>query len=250
MPQIRNISVTIFEVDGDPLVGARVEIRLVGLGIGASGAIAPERIEKVTGEDGQCVFQLWQNNQALSDTEYEIRSYHPADGRKIHNGETFRVYDSDADVKDLLNLAPVKINATAELLNQMIEARAAAEQAVANASAILAQVQALYDSIGQGGSSPVVPNQNIFTVQGITRLIYLGPASNSDGAITYSSSSPNLKVSGNMGAFMSHIPGSHTVLITAVNAGGQSGMGTISIRNAAADSVTEYELPGVQVLAA
>src|SRR5690606_18818370 len=114
-----------------------------------------------------CVFRLWQNNQALSDTEYEIRSYHPRDGSKIHNGETFRVYDSDADVKDLINVAPAQIDSNFELLEQVIAARAAAEQAVANASAILAQVQALYDAIG-GGHAPYVANQSIITVQGVS----------------------------------------------------------------------------------
>lgn len=249
--QTRNITVTIFEVDGDPLVGARVEIKLVGMGNGVAGAIAPEVVEKITDANGQCVFELWQNEQAMSDTYYEIRSFNPKDGRKIHNGETFRVYDSDADVKDLISIGAVQIDATAELLAQIQAARAAAEQAVVNASVILAEVQAIRDSLGQGGGTPapIVPNQVINTVQGIARIIYLGAASDSNGAITYVSSSPNFQISGNMGVFLSNIPGAHTALITATNASGQSGTGTISITNRATSSVTEYSLPNVQVQA-
>jgi hypothetical protein len=248
--QTRNISVTIFEVDGDPLVGARVQIRLVGMGNGVVGAVAPERTEMVTDENGKCFFKLWQNEQSLSDTYYEIRSFHPKDGSKIHNGETFRVYDSDADVKDLIDVAPIRIDPTAELLVQVQAARAAAEQAVVHAFAILAEVQAIRDSMGQGGTAPIVLNQNITTLQGITRIIYLGPESNAGGAITYISSSPNLQISGNMGLFLSHIPGAHTAVITATNASGETGTGMISINNRASNSVTEFSLPNVQVQAA
>jgi hypothetical protein len=250
--QTRNIRVTIFEVDGDPLAGARIEIKLVGMGNGVAGAVAPEIVRQETDVNGQSIFKLWQNDQALSDTIYEIRSYHPVTGQKIHNGETFRVYDSDADVKDLINLAPVRIDPTAELLAQIQAARAAAEQAVVNASVILAEVQAIRDSIGQGGGTPapIVPNQTISTVQGISRFILLGAASDSNGSITYVSSSPNLQVSGNMGVFMSNIPGAHTALITATNASGQTGTGTLSITNRAPSAITEYSLPNVQVQAA
>lgn len=247
--QTRNITVTIFEVDGDPLAGARVEIRLVGLGNSASGAVAPERVEQLTNASGQTVFELWQNDQTMSDTLYEIRSFHPGTGAKIHNGETFRVGDSDADVKDLINIGAAQIDATAELLAQVLAARAAAEQAVVDASVILAEVQAIRDSLGQGGGTiaPTVPNQTINTVQGISRIILLGAASDSAGAITYNSNNPNLQINGNMGVFLSNIPGAHTALITATNAGGQTGTGTISITNRATSSVTEYTLPNVQV---
>lgn len=248
MLQTRNVTVTIYEVNGDPVENARVIIELRGMGNGLAGAVAPRRFEQLTNDEGQTVFELWQNEQALSDTVYEISSFHPS-GSAIHKRDEFRVYDSDADVKDLINIASVPINPTEALLAQLIAARAATENAMSTSLAILAQVQALYESIGQGGTSPVVQNQIITTVQGIPRILFLGPASNGDGAITYVSSSSNLQVSGNMGIFTSNIPGSHIVLITATNAAGLTGAGTISVTNIASASVTEYTLPGVQVAA-
>lgn len=131
--QTRTITATISDLDGPPLPNARVVIELKGLGNSPQGAVAPGRVEQLTNADGIATFQLWQNSLEYSDTYYEISSWHPQTGKPIHQRETFIVGSTNADVKDLINVATVPIDATAALLSQVLNARAATEQAASDA---------------------------------------------------------------------------------------------------------------------
>lgn len=134
----RNITATIKDFDGTPLEGAKVSIKLVGMGNGVTGAYAPGIKDKITNAQGQCVFVLWQNEQLYSDTNYEITSYHPTTKRIIHNKEPFVVGTVDADVKDLINVAALSIDPNPALLAQIAADKAiivvSAAQAVASAT--------------------------------------------------------------------------------------------------------------------
>lgn len=131
--QTRTITVTISDLSGPRLPGARVVIELKGLGNSAQGAVAPGRIEQVTDTEGIALFQLWQNSMEYSDTYYEISSWHPLTGKPIHQREFFLVGDTNADVKDLINIAANPVDATDALLARVLSARAGAEQASADA---------------------------------------------------------------------------------------------------------------------
>jgi len=133
--QTRTITATISELNGPRLPGARVVIELKGLGNSPQGAVAPGRIELVTDADGVATFQLWQNSMEYSDTYYEISSWHPISGKPIHQREPFFVFDSDADVKDLINVAAQSFDPNQVLMNQVVAARAAAEAAALRAHA-------------------------------------------------------------------------------------------------------------------
>ncbi len=106
MIQTRQVSVTISDFDGSPLAGAKVSIKLVGLGKGTGGFVAPNIKSQLTNNSGVCTFTLWQNEGAYSDTHYEIKSWHPITGRHIHSGEEFIVGGENADIRDLINLPP------------------------------------------------------------------------------------------------------------------------------------------------
>lgn len=123
--QTRRITATINDFDGNLVEGARINIRLRGLGNSPNGAVAPADVEKITDENGQAVFTLWENNQLYSDTYYEVTSFHP-DGQQIHRRETFRVYDADANLAELIAGGLVAIDPTQALADQIAADRAAA----------------------------------------------------------------------------------------------------------------------------
>lgn len=130
--QTRQITVTINDFDGNLVEGARVNIRLRGLGNSPNGAVAPADVEKLTDENGQAVFTLWENNQLYSDTYYEVTSFHP-DGQQIHRRETFRVYDSDANLAELIAGGLVAIDPSQALADQVAADRAAAASSATEA---------------------------------------------------------------------------------------------------------------------
>jgi hypothetical protein len=119
--QTRNITVTLSDFDGSPLEGARVIIKLVGLGNEPAGAVSPGTKEALTNASGIATFTLWENRIDYSDTYYEISSFHPSTGQGIHQREQFLVFDSDADVKDLIGLDLSGIDPTQALLNQIAQ---------------------------------------------------------------------------------------------------------------------------------
>ena len=246
----RQITVSIYEFDGDPMVGAEIRIELKGLGNGVAGAVAPGLIEGVTDANGECVFTLWQNEGAYSNTYYQITSINPATGALVHRREVFYVFDSDANVKDLISLVPQPVNINQSFLNRVSADRAAAANSAAEAANYLAQIQALIDANGgipgNTGSAPVVANQSITTVVDITRIIHLGPSSSGGVAITYESNSPNLVVNGNMASYTRSAAGSESVTVTATR-DGVTGSGTISVTTILSSAYTAYDLAGVQV---
>lgn len=130
--QTRNCYLTVHDSAGFPLENARVKIRLVGVGNEPGGAVAPESRTAYTDEDGYVEFQLWENRQDYSDTHYELTSTHPVKGSTIHARVPFRVFDSDADIVDLIavGLAAAPIDATQALLDLVAADRAACEDAV------------------------------------------------------------------------------------------------------------------------
>ncbi|WP_339898280.1 hypothetical protein [uncultured Gilvimarinus sp.] len=142
--QTRNVTVTINDVNGDLVENARVVIKLRGLGNGPNGAVAPNTVEQYTDASGQTVFELWENRPDYSDTYYEVSSYHP-DGYQIHRREIFRVYDSDANLAELISLGLVDIDLTQALADQV-----AADRAAAASSASTAQNAASIALVAQG----------------------------------------------------------------------------------------------------
>lgn len=132
--QTRNITVTIFDNDGEPLEGAPVEIKLIGLGNEPGGAVSPGIQRDLTNSSGIASFTLWENRLDYSDTYYEVSSFHPVTGVAIHKREPFYVGDADADVKDLINIAAVTIDPTASLLAQIAADKAQISAAVSTAT--------------------------------------------------------------------------------------------------------------------
>ena len=149
----RNITVTISDPDGSALEGARVEIRLRGLGLDAGGSVAPSVQREQTDENGIAAFTLWENREDLSDTVYEVSSWHPTNGRPIHRREQFRVFDTDADVKDLVNLAPTPIDPNQALLDQVAADRASASNSAASAASDKTAAQTAATNAGNSESA-------------------------------------------------------------------------------------------------
>jgi hypothetical protein len=143
--QTRNVYLTVHDAAGIPLENAKVKIRLVGVGNEPGGAVSPESRTAYTDEDGYVEFQLWENRQDYSDTYYELSSWHPTKRTAIHARVPFRVFDSDADIVDLIStyLAAVPVDATQALLDQVIAARTACENFVVEAE----------DNAGSAGDS-------------------------------------------------------------------------------------------------
>jgi hypothetical protein len=141
--QTRNVYLTVHDAAGIPLENAKVKIRLVGVGNEQGGAVSPESRTAYTDEDGYVEFTLWENRQDYSDTHYELSSWHPTKRTAIHARVPFRVFDSDADIVDLIStyLAAVPVDATQALLDQVIAARAACEDSASIASDSLSTVQ-------------------------------------------------------------------------------------------------------------
>lgn len=135
--QTRQVTVNIFDNDGDPLENARVEIRLVGLGNEPGGAVSPGIQTQFTDAAGTTVFELWENRFDYSDTYYVVSSWNPVTGAQIHRREAFAVPDYDADLQELLGMALAGIDPTVELLNQINAIRdqsvAASEEAKTSA---------------------------------------------------------------------------------------------------------------------
>lgn len=144
----RTITVTIFDVDGEPLDGAPVEIRLVGTGNSPEGAVSPGMWRDLTNSQGVASFTLWQNDDTYSNTYYEVSSQNPDTGVFIHRRARFKVADSDADVKDLINIAAVQIDPNQALLDQVAADRAAAQQAVVDAQAAVDSVNNTFNGVG------------------------------------------------------------------------------------------------------
>ncbi|WP_020209042.1 hypothetical protein [Gilvimarinus chinensis] len=142
--QTRNVTVTINDVNGDLVENARVEIKLRGLGNGPNGAVAPNKVEQYTNENGQTIFKLWENRQDYSDTYYEVSSYHP-DGYSIHRREIFRVYDSDANLAELIAAGLVAIDPTQALADQVAADRAAAANSASQAAISAADAESAKD---------------------------------------------------------------------------------------------------------
>lgn len=149
MIQTRNITVEIYDVGGEPLVGASVSIKLEGMGNGPYGAVAPAKIYLETGADGRVVVPLWENDGTYSDTHYVVSSYHPSSGRKIHDSIPFTVRNSDAFLQDLIELSPVTpVNPTQANLDKMTADRAAVSADRSAVSGQLSAVQTLASQVG------------------------------------------------------------------------------------------------------
>lgn len=155
----RNISVQLYKINGEPLAGAEVSVRLVGMGVDSAGLVIPAIKNRVTDENGSCTFQLWQNDQSLSNTHYEItcaelNSFDPVTRRPTLWRDRFIVSDSDNDVRNLIQLTPAQIDPNAALLAQIASDRQAVTDMLSQAQSILAQVQAIADSIGNPDPVP------------------------------------------------------------------------------------------------
>lgn len=143
--QTRTVTARFSEPYGDPIENVRVVIQLRGLGNSPNGAVAPESQEKFSDASGLVTFELWENNQSYSDTYYEVSSSHPTSGKAIHRNEVFRVYDSDANLAELISLSLVPVDANQALIDQV-----AADRAAAASSATTAQNAATNAVVAQG----------------------------------------------------------------------------------------------------
>lgn len=104
-----DVTVTLFDADGTVLTGAKVDIALVGTGVGGDptkGAISPGVFSRKTNGAGKATFALWRNAGHSSGAYYEIKSWHPKTRKQIHTGQKFFVGTSQAsyELGDLLDI--------------------------------------------------------------------------------------------------------------------------------------------------
>lgn len=89
-----DVTVTLYDADGTVLTGAKVEIALIGVGVGGapvSGAISPGVFTKKTNGAGKATFALWRNAGHPSGAYYQVKSWHPRTRKPIHTGQKFYV---------------------------------------------------------------------------------------------------------------------------------------------------------------
>lgn len=186
--QTRTITATISDFDGQALKGARVIIKLVGLGNEPQGAVSPGTKEAITNASGVATFTLWENRLDYSDTYYEISSYHPVTGQAIHQREQFLVFDSNADVKDLIGLDLAGIDPTQALLNQIAQDKISAAN---SASAALGYKNSAQSSAATAasGASTATTQAGIATAQAVIATAQAGISTTQAGIATGAASS-------------------------------------------------------------
>lgn len=105
MIKTQDITLRISDFWNEMLVGARVVVKLEGVGVSKAGMVAPGRREYHTDADGRLVMSLWRNDAELSDTYYEISCYHPSTQKKVIDQVEFVVGEQDAYLSDVVMLA-------------------------------------------------------------------------------------------------------------------------------------------------
>lgn len=136
------VTCTLSDFDGSPLPFAPIVIRHVGAGLGALGTVADGYKNAVTDLTGTAVFQLVSNTGDYLGTHYEITSYHPTTGARIHKGAAFIVPESDADVDVLIESSIVVTDPTPAVVAQLNAALATATAAAVSAQGAIASTTA------------------------------------------------------------------------------------------------------------
>lgn len=265
--QTRTITVKLRDLDGSPLAGVRISINLVGLGVDYEAAVAPGLIGGATDANGTATFQLWENRNDLSNTYYEISSFHPATGRHIHRRDRFLVVDADADVKDLIDVGYTDSGVPSGSLQQVIayvnSASASAQQSAQILDQILQlrqQIQDLIDGIGDI-PDPDPEALEITVIQGSAMLVPLGPISDVNGLIGYSvTPSSGFSITGNTALIEIQDAGQLSYVLTITSGNGAQSVANVTVTaispssvtsysatNISVDAGTEYSLPAVEV---
>lgn len=244
--QTRTISVQMMEPDGTPLVGARVEITLIGLGVDLESFVAPGPQMEFTDATGRAVFTLWQNNDFLSDTNYEISSWHPETGAMIHRKEPFKVFASDADVKDLVELSPVPVVPSVELIKQLTALRAEIYNILELNKSVLAQALTVASEIDSDLLG--VTSQTLKMVAGSTRVFELGPKTDAHGPIVYRVSGVAIAVNANIATFTPSIAGTYLATLVADSFGGRQDTAFLLFDVVPAEQPVEFLQAPIQVV--
>lgn len=105
MAHLVNVTVISTDQNGNPVVGARVSVRLNQADVDPDdGYIAPETKTAVTGADGTVVIQLWPNARGSTQSQYECAIPNPDTGRTARFYAT--IPDSDCILHEVANLPP------------------------------------------------------------------------------------------------------------------------------------------------
>lgn len=210
MSQTRDITVTLREIDRSPIHGARVEIRLVEMGIANDGFISPGTVEMLTDENGQAVFTLWQNTGT---SYYEVRSWNPVSGQAIHRRDIFYVGSNDANLEDLIGVG---------------------SQA---------------PDLGGHNANPDIGDLSVTLFGGERTAILLGPEVDDDqDAIFYSIiPSVGVRVFGNVAEILVNAPGTTSRKITAIDGRGGRATAQLSINTLDLQLHNTVNLNGVVV---
>jgi hypothetical protein len=143
-----NITVRLYEQDGDPIVGAEILVQLTGTDRTALGSVASIIQTFYTDEDGIAVMALVPNSAGMNGTQYLVTATHPEDGRRIYSKKPFTVLSADAYLDALFGDSPVATEAYVDSALDTFQGYHASLTALAGNMATIVSISASITTLG------------------------------------------------------------------------------------------------------